>query len=302
MLDLHKLEIFLTVAEAGSFSAAAERLSLTQPGVSQHMHTLESGLGTALFQRRHSGVTLTEAGQVLLPYARQMIALSSEAENAVAVVEAMRAGSVSIGATPGVGVYLLPVWLQAFRLRYPNLRAAVTTLTTPQVIAALRDGLADIGIIEGEVEDSTGLELRTLEDVEQFAIVGADHAWWHLTQVPLQALNGMAIIQRQAASQSRRWLESVLARFGIVPVITAEFDNVESIKRTVSAGSCLAILPAYTITQEENAGLLRRVAISGSPLRRALKIAWPYHQRNLSPVSRAFIREVARFFPAAALD
>ena len=302
MLDLHKLEIFVTVAEAGSFSAAAERLSLAQSGISQHMHALESGLGTALFQRGRSGVTLTEAGQVLLSYARRMILLSSEAENAVTVVETMRAGSVSISATPGAGVYLLPVWLQAFRLHYPNLRAIVSTLTTPQVITALHDGLADIGIIEGEVEDSTGLELRTLEDVEQVAIVGSDHPWWPLTEVSLEALNGMALIQRQAASQSRRWLDSVLARFGIVPVTTAEFDNVESIKRTVSAGSCLAILPAYTITQEEKVGLLKPVAISGSPLRRALRIAWPKHLRNLSPVSRAFIREVARFYPAAALD
>jgi DNA-binding transcriptional LysR family regulator len=214
----------------------------------------------------------------------------------------MRAGSVSISATPGVGVYLLPVWLQAFRGRYPHLRAAVATQTTPQVVSALRDGLADIGVIEGEVEDGGGLELRTLEDVEQFVIVGSDHPWWDMTEVPIGALNGMAIIQRQAASQSRRWLEAILVRFGIVPVTTAEFDNVESIKRTVSAGKCLAILPAYTVTQEESAGLLRRVRISGSPLRRALKIAWPEHARSLSPVSRAFIGEVARFFPAALLD
>ena len=114
MLDLHKLDIFATVARTGSFSAAAEQLLLSQPAVSQHVHDLEASLGTRLFARGRRGVTLTPAGVQLHDYTQAIFRLVAEAESAVTDVANLAAGQLAIGATPGVSVYLLPEPIQEF--------------------------------------------------------------------------------------------------------------------------------------------------------------------------------------------
>ena len=114
MLDLHKLEIFLRVVREGSFSRAAESLLMTQPAVSQHIQDLEAQLGTQLFVRERRGVSLTTEGETLHGYATRILQLMAEAENAVTDVTQLAGGSVSVAATPGISVYLLPEWVQAF--------------------------------------------------------------------------------------------------------------------------------------------------------------------------------------------
>ena len=137
MLDLYKLRIFVTVVQEGSFSAAAERLYITQSAVSQHVSDLEAGLGVKLFTRGRRGVTLTHPGQILLGYARQIFDLVVEAENAVADVENLEGGALTIGATPGVGVYLLPDWISSFRARYPRLTISTQTGITSEIISGI---------------------------------------------------------------------------------------------------------------------------------------------------------------------
>src|SRR5690606_38421729 len=105
MIDFYKLRVFAVVAREGSFSAAAERLYVTQSAVSQHIKDLETGLGRPLFLRNRRGVTLTAHGEVLQRYARDIFALVAQAEAALTDVAELREGRVSIGVTPGVSVY-----------------------------------------------------------------------------------------------------------------------------------------------------------------------------------------------------
>jgi DNA-binding transcriptional LysR family regulator len=102
MLSLYKLEIFAAVVHAGSFSAASDRLFMTQPAVSQHIQTLEASLGTTLFVRGRRGVSLTPAGESLYGYTLQILRLVAEAESAVTDVENLAEGQIQIGATPGL--------------------------------------------------------------------------------------------------------------------------------------------------------------------------------------------------------
>ncbi|NJN84020.1 MAG: LysR family transcriptional regulator, partial [Caldilineaceae bacterium] len=179
MLDLYKLEIFDIVVEAGSFSAAAERLLLTQPAVSQHIQDLEAGLGAKLFSRGRRGVTLTPAGETLRGYARAIFHLLAEAENAVTDVNQLASGNVTVAATPGVSVYLLPEWVQSFRSAHPNLSVTIQTSITPQILTDLATGKMDFGLIEGELEDTVDerIGVLELEEVEQLVVVGPTHPW-----------------------------------------------------------------------------------------------------------------------------
>lgn len=298
MLDLYKLDIFVTVYQAGSFSAAAERLLMTQSAVSQHIQALEASLGTALFERHRRGITPTDAGKKLHEYAQAILKLVSEAENAVANVEGLTEGQIAIGASPGVSFYLLPDWIQSFRARHPNLTVSLRTDITPQIVAEVRARRVDLGIVEGELAaaDREQLNVAPLQAFDQFVVVGRKHPWWGREHVSIDAIDGQSLITRQPHSQTRLWLESVLLEHGVQPRIAAEFDHLESIKRAVMAGQCLTILPAYTVEQEQQLGLLHVIPIDGSPLQRMLKLIWN-PAAHLSPVARAFMTHLETFFP-----
>ena len=152
MLTLYKLEIFAQVVQQGSFSSAEERLLITQSAVSQNIQELEASLGAQLFQRGRRGVTLTAPGKKLYDYTRQILTLVAEAENAVTNVEQLASGQVHIGATPGIGVYLLPEWIETFQRRYTKLTVELRTSITPQIIEDLLTQRLDIGFIEGYLD------------------------------------------------------------------------------------------------------------------------------------------------------
>lgn len=299
MLNLYKLEIFALVCEVGSFSEAAERLLMTQSGVSQHMQDLEVSLGAQLFERGRRGVTLTPAGQTLYQYAQQMFALSATAENAVTNVEQLTKGQVQVGATPGVSVYRLADWMQSFRARYPKLTVHLETSTTPQIVKALHARQLDIGLVEGELapESNSNLASYPLEEIEQLVVVGQKHPFWPRTTVPLAALTGQTMIMRQRNSQTRIWLDQIFQHHAIHPQVGAEFDNIESIKRVVSLGNGLTILPAYAIHIEQEYGVLRGIPLQDRPLVRTLKLIWD-KRHFFSPITRSLLTHLQGCFPA----
>ncbi|MGQ9908540.1 MAG: LysR family transcriptional regulator [Candidatus Flexifilum sp.] len=299
MIDLHKLHIFHIVAREGSFSAAAGRLFITQSAVSQHMKDLEIGLGQPLFQRGWRGVRLTPAGEVLADYAARIFALIAEAESALSDVQNLESGKVVIGATPGVSAYLAPGWVAQFRARYPRLTVSVSTGVTGQIAADVLAGRLDLGLIEGELDDAPPrLTYCVLEQVEQMVVVGEGHPLWDVPSVSPADLRAHSIITRQTGSQTRSWLEQALRQQGIEPQISAEFDNLESIKRAVAAGGCLTLLPAYVVADEVARGLLRTIPVEGTPFTRELKLIWT-RGTPFSPPARAFISVLAQLYPAA---
>ncbi|MBX3062193.1 MAG: LysR family transcriptional regulator [Anaerolineae bacterium] len=299
MIDLYKLQIFDVVARIGSFSAAADRLYITQSAVSQHIKELETSLGQQLFVRGRRGVTPTTQGTVLADYSRQIFDLLVRAEAAVTNVEQIASGKVSIGATPGVGIYLAPDWVQQFRTRYPQLTVLLQTGVTDQIILDVQAHRLDLGVVEGELRDAQAGKIAhlVLEEVEQVVIMGFQHPFWDKPFLTLGDLNQQSFIVRQQGSQSRTWLDETLRAHGIMPIIGAEFDNLESMKRAVASGRCLALVPPYVVESEVKQNQLRVRTIEGKPLHRSLKLIW---DRSLpfSPIALAFLTELARRYSA----
>ncbi len=299
MLNLYKLEVFLQVVDAGSFSAAAERLLMTQPGVSQHIQDLERGLGVKLLTRSSRGVRMTEAGKILDGYARRIAGLAAEAEAALTDVANVAAGEVTLGATPGVSVYVLAECIQGFRSRHPKLTVRVQTDITPHIVELLLAQKLDIGVVEGELAPQALPAHHDLEAVDHFVVVGRKHPFWERPALNLADLAGQTLITRQKASQTRIWLEGILAQHAIEVRIGAEFDNVESIKRAVMAGTALTVLPRYVVTDDVQLGLLRALPVQDHSLQRTIKLLWDT-RRPFTPVTRAFLRHLAFRFPALA--
>lgn len=300
MLDLNKLYVFNVVAQVGSFSAAADRLTITQSAVSQQIKELETGLGQQLFQRGRRGVRLTPHGEILQRYAGEIFALAARAEAALTDVAHLSGGRVNLGATPGVAVYLAPEWIQRFRNRYSHLTVALQTGVTAQIVLDVLAGPLDMGLIEGELEAFAGqarLAWRPLAEMEQWVVVGAAHPWAGRESVRLEELHGQPLIMRQPGSQTRAWLDGTLRARGIAPVVATEFDNLESMKRSAAQGTCLTVLPEYVVRAEVAAGTLAALPVEGRPLARILKLVWAA-DAYFSPVARAFLGELSVEFPA----
>lgn len=297
MIDLHKLKVFTLVAQTGSFSRAAERLLITQSAVSQHVRDLEARLGATLFVRGPRGASLTEQGKILFDYAQKIFDLLAEAENAVTDVKKLLAGKINIGATPGVSVYLLPEWISTFRADYPNLFITLRTGTSQEIIADLRDGLIDFGVIEGELDkrEADWLAITLLEEIEQLVVIGPKHPWWKRPSIALEELDHQGFVMRQPDSQTRIWLNQALKEYGIQPNVVGEFDNLESMKRAVTLGTCLAIMPPYVAQQEADQKTLRALSIESGPLRRTLKLIWNSHTPR-SPTVQAFVTYLLTLF------
>lgn len=293
MLDFYKLQIFSVVVQEGSFSAAAERLYMTQSAVSQHIKELEASLGRQLFQRGWRGVRLTHHGEVLNRYTVEIFALVAKAESALTDVEHLRSGRISIGVTPGISVYLAPDWVQHFRLRYPQLTVAMQTGITSEIVSNVLGQRLDMGFIEGElnVPLPARLSILVLDEVEQHVVVGFKHPYWEREHLAIDELRQQSMIVREANSQSRIWLEETLHQHGINPMIGAEFDNLESMKRAVSLGMCMAIMPPYVVQAEVEQRLLHTIPVKGKPFTRSLKLIWDTNM-PFSPIANAFLAEL----------
>lgn len=299
MLDLHKLNVFNEVIRAGSFSQAAQTLYLTQSAVSQHIRDLEMQLGQRLFERGRRGVRLTRAGEMLQGYSDQILLLLREAEAALVDVDQLSSGRLSFGSTPGVGVYLAPDWVQAWRDKRPQITITLKTGTTDVIVADVRAGRLDFGMVEGELPPPTqpGLHTVALAEIEQLAVVGFKHPYWDRDGLAMADLEGQTLIVRQPGSQSRAWLDDRLRAHGLRVHIAAEFDSIESIKRAVAVGQCLTILPPYAVQTEVNQGLLRALPLGQPVLSRTLRLIWD-SARPLNPITRAFLADLADRYPA----
>lgn len=297
MLSLYKLEIFAAVVQNGSFSAAAQQLYMSQPAVSQHIQDLEASLGTRLFERGRRGVTLTTAGETLHSYTEDILRLMAQAQANVTDVDNLAEGQITLGATPGVSVYMLPDWMRQFRERYPHLTIALQTAVTHDIVGDVLGGRLDVGFVEGELGEvrAEGLGRLDLCEIDWYVVVAQGHDWCGREDVLMHDLDGQPMIMRQPHSRTRVWVDAIFAEHAVKPRVVAEFDHPESIKQAVLSGMGLTILPDYALHRESDERRLHMLPIRDVPLKRALKLIYR-ENRPFSPVTRAFLALLTETF------
>ena len=141
-LDIHLLRAFVTVSETGTVSRAADRLARTQAAVSMQLQRLEGDVGVQLLRRSPRGVTLTQAGEILLAYARKTIALGEDARRQIAGLQLV--GRIRLGIIEDLAVTRLPSLLADFRCRHPSIEIELMTCGSLELSRALQDGKCDI--------------------------------------------------------------------------------------------------------------------------------------------------------------
>jgi DNA-binding transcriptional LysR family regulator len=289
-MDLRRLEIFAKVAELGSFSRAAEALFLTQPTISEHVRALEDELGVQLLDRLGRGATPTRAGQLLLGYARRMLALSREAHQALDRFQGRMSGELIVGGSTIPGEYVLPALIGPFKAKYPDISIALLIGGTRQVTEWLEEGRVEVAVV-GARPVGRALEAKELMPDELVVVVPASHPWATRRTATLSELQKEPMVVRERGSGSREAVEHALQEAGVALAslrVVGEMGSTQAVKQAVRAGVGIALISKRAVEDECRAGLLACVKVRDLRVARAFYLI-THRERTRSPLAEAFV-------------
>ncbi|MGE5617699.1 MAG: selenium metabolism-associated LysR family transcriptional regulator [Sphingomonadaceae bacterium] len=290
MADL-RLKVFCKVAELGSFSKAGEALYLTQPGVTFHIKMLEEEVGTPLFVRQRSGISLTPAGETLLRYGKEILSLYEQMEREIHTLTGTVRGHLSIGVASIMGHYFMPRIIGAFKKGFPQVELTTHIGNSGDLLESLKNGDFDLAVVGGPIEVK-GLAKELLVQDELVLIVPPDHRWAGLTQVEPVDLKREPFILREEGSSTRDTLaihlKSKRIKLGDLKVVMT-LGSTEAIKAAVQSGVGVSIVSNLAIGNELRLGLFKKVGIRGMHLSRSFYIVLPPGRPRLSPAADEFL-------------
>lgn len=285
-MELRQLRYFLALAEHRHFGRAAEALHIAQPSLSQQIRALEESLGVTLFERSRRHVALTPDGEVLLPYAAQMLALAEDARRELADRGRLLRGRVRLGATPTLGGYLLPRLLRRFHQAFPGLDLTITEDGSDRLARELAEGRLDLALL---VEDSRVREgdLRFEFLLQERIMVGLphNHPLSGREAVALAELREDGFILCREGYHLRTLTVEACQQAGFTPRVTVSGTDVDTALRFVQAGLGVTLIPEFVAASAqgihtpalEEPALYRNVGIAWNPQRYRSKAASALH-------------------------
>ena len=273
MLDLHKLNIFVTVARLGNFTRAAEHLHMTQPTVSQQLAALEAALGAPLVERDTRRVRLTAAGEALLPYGERMIALSSEAIEAVRTAAGMEESTLRLGVGHTLATYLLPDLLSRYRNSFPQYRAKISVGNTGDLLALLISDSIDLALVGSPAEHPEIITQSFMSD-RLVVIVAPTDEWAIRSEVEPMELLTRVFLTREPGSALHATVERLFGADALDADNVILLGETEAIKRSVEAGLGVALVQGIAVKREVAAGMLYTLKLSGADDIRTYLAAW----------------------------
>lgn len=258
-LDIKQLRYFIAIAEEGSLSAAAQRVNVAQPSLSQHVIQLEQGLNVKLLERSPRGVSLTHSGEVLLAHAREIVLALERAKEAVRSSGATPQGEVAFGLPSSVSMVLSVPLAETVRLELPQVRLRAIEAMSGFIQAWLADQTVDLGILYdiSTVRHLASRQLAT-EDLHFFS---AADAWPFASRpgspVRLRDLKDVELVLPSPQHGLRNMVERCARAEGIALRVPIEMDALPQIKTLVGRGSGYTILaPAAAIDRVERGELI----------------------------------------------
>ncbi|MGW7284702.1 LysR family transcriptional regulator [Streptomyces sp. NPDC054847] len=290
-MEIRLLVTFEKVAAHLSFTQAAAELKYAQSSVTSQIRSLESSLGTELFDRLGSRIRLTEAGERLVPYARRIIELSEEARAAVVETDEP-AGAITIGTMESLTSYRLPELLELFHHRYPRVKLSLRPTLGDETRRALRHGVYDIGFLMERETEHTGLKSEVLAPEPLVLVAAPGHPLAGARELTTADLADAQLVGTEPGCPYRDLFEGELRERTGAPPPFMEFGTIEATKRGVAAGLGVALLPRMTVRAELTSGAL--VALPWEPpFRLHTQVAWREGKRLPRHV-RLFIDETVR--------
>jgi DNA-binding transcriptional LysR family regulator len=279
-MDLHHLRYFEAVARHGHVTRAARELHIAQPSLSKQIQVLEAELGVVLFDRVGRRVELTEAGQLLLPYARRVLREVAEARAALQQWGSLEHGQVAIGAPPTVGAHVLPRALAAFHQRYPAIELRLLEMGAARLAALLEEGAIDLAVISVLLPGLVSAELFSEELV---VAVAQDHPLAQQQAVRSAELAAEQFILFPEGYELRSRTLQFCRAAGFEPQVALNGGETDTVMRLVAAGLGVALAPRLAL--EGIVGIVG-LHVADVELERTLRLIW-HPERSRSPAAEA---------------
>jgi LysR family cyn operon transcriptional activator len=245
-LAIRHLRYFLAVAEAGSFSRAADRLGISQPSVSQQMRDLETSLRVSLFQRRGKRILLTASGLIFQQHARAILRqLETFLQDLNHESEELR-GSLHLGVIPALNVPLVPELLGAFGAAYPAVSLVVEEISSTEIETAIEEGRMDVGL-GFLTRHSPNLHYERL-CAEQFALIVPEaHPWAKRRVINFADLHQQRLLQLPDSFVMRRMIDETCRKHQVRPRTVAEINSIETLLRSLAPLQAATIIPKIAL-------------------------------------------------------
>jgi DNA-binding transcriptional LysR family regulator len=272
-MQIGQLRCCLAVAEHRHFTRAARDLGLAQPSVSAQVRGLEADLGSELFHRMKGNVTLTPAGEALLPFARRILADVDAATSEVSDVGGLARGRLAIGATPSLAATLVPPVLARFHGAHPGIELTLREAGSMDLVSAVEEGAVDIALVILPVRMDV-LETQALLREELVVAVSRGHALAKRRTIAVSDLRDTPLVMFREGYDLRSATEAACRAAGFAPTFAVEGGEMDGVLRLTAAGLGAAIVPSLVV---EPGGPLHAVRIERSALTRTVGLA---HRRD----------------------
>jgi DNA-binding transcriptional LysR family regulator len=272
-VQLQQLRYFVAVVGTRHFTRAADETGVSQPTLSKQIHTLEEALGAPLFDRTRGNLTLTAAGDVLLPFARRMVADADAAQDAVREVIGLRRGSVRLGATPSLCTSLVPSMLGRFRSAHPEIELQVSEDGSLDLVAGLLAHTLDLALIV-QSEHGTDPTLHTVPVLRESLVVASPIGAPPLSGDPAMRLSDLRdtpMVMFRVGYDLRDVTQQACREAGFTPRYAVEGGELDAVLAFVEAGLGVAIVPSMVLT---NRPRLRATPLAGPGMHRTIALAY----------------------------
>jgi DNA-binding transcriptional LysR family regulator len=289
-MDVRQLEMFRAVAEAGSFTAAAQRLHVSQSAISRQLKLLEEELGTLLLLRNGRGVTITPEGHILLTTANRIWRDMQEVVAQIADTQTLQRGVIGLGGGMTVCLHILPKLLKKFRTLYKNIDLRITTGTAGDLLQRLRAHEVDLLLLTLPIV-GPDLEVVPVLKEEMIVVMAKNHALAKSPAVEARTLARHPLILFEPGSNTRKVVDDFFLEQKLVANVVMETENVEIIKAMVANGIGASILPYGALAADLRKGHFAWARVRGAKLLR--ETGWVYLKSSHRPRS---IAELLRVF------
>ncbi|GAA2917475.1 LysR substrate-binding domain-containing protein [Streptomyces thioluteus] len=275
-MQLQQLRYFATVAELRHFTRAAEALHVAQPSLSQQIRALERELGADLFHRARGNITLTDAGEALLPLARRILADTDTARREAQEVAQLRRGRVRLGAPPSLCASLVPDVLRAYHARFPGIELFIDEGGSQDLVRSLAAGGLDLALIITPL----GVGAPALETTEllreDLVVVSAPSVPMPRRRMRVEDLRGLPMVMFRRGYDLREITITACRAAGFEPSFTVEGGEMDAVLGFVRAGLGVAVVPGMVAGRSG----LRVTPFEGDRMRRTVAVA---HRKDAPP-------------------
>ena len=245
-LEIRHLRYFLAVAEAGSFSRAADRLGVSQPNISQQLRDLELTLRIPLLQRHGKRILLTPAGHIFEEYARSLLHQVESLLQELSIEPGQMRGSLHLGVVPILNVALIPPLLGMFAPAHPGVSLMVEEISSTEIETAIEEGRMDVGL-GFLTRHSPRLSYERLCNDEFALIVSKRHPWAKRRSIGVSELHQQRILQLPDSFVMRRMSDAICRQHQVRPRIVAEINAIETLLCSLGPLQAAALMPKIAL-------------------------------------------------------